>query len=187
MPRKPRFFLPSVSCHIIQRGNNREPIFFERENYQAYLQCLSEALNRYDCLLYAYVVMTNHVHLIITPKFQQGISLAMQYVGRHYVPYINYQFGRCGTLWESRFKASLVDSEKYLFTCMRYIELNLVTADMMKTPGEYEWSSYLENAFGREKLVLTPHEQYLSFSFDLKISTPLSKRVTLLFATLADC
>jgi len=106
--------------------------------------------------------MTSHVHLMITPKFQQGISLAMQYLGRHYVPYINYQFGRCGTLWESRFKASLIDSEKYLLTCMRYIELNPVRANMVKSPGEYEWSSYLDNAYGREKSAVIAHEKYLS-------------------------
>lgn len=162
MPRKPRFFLPDVPCHIIQRGNNRQAIFFERENYQAYLDWLSEALHRYECALHAYVLMTNHVHLMITPNSFHGISQVMQYLGRHYVPYINNQFGRCGTLWESRFKASLIDSESYLFACMRYIELNPVRAHMVKAPGQYEWSSYMENAYESDRMLLRPHEKYLA-------------------------
>ncbi len=160
MPRKPRFFLKDVPCHIVQRGNNREPIFFEDDDYRAYLEWLEEALIRYDCELHAYVLMTNHVHLLITPQTKEGISLTMQYVGRHYVPYINYLYGRSGTLWEGRFKASLVDSETYLLTCMRYIELNPVRANMVKAPGQYKWSSYRGNATQKEDPLLTPHPEY---------------------------
>jgi putative transposase len=160
MPRKPRFFLKGVPCHIVQRGNNREPIFFEKEDYLSYLEWLEEALIRYDCELHAYVLMTNHVHLLITPNTKNGISLTMQYVGRHYVPYINHMYARSGTLWEGRFKASLIDSETYLLTCMRYIELNPVRADMVKNPGEYKWSSYKGNSTQQEDFLLSPHPKY---------------------------
>ncbi len=162
MPRKPRFFLTGVPCHIVQRGNNREPIFFENDDYHAYLAWLEEALLRYGCELHAYVLMTNHVHLLITPNSKDGISLTMQYVGRHYVPYINHLYDRSGTLWEGRFKASLIDSETYLLTCMRYIELNPVRAHMVNAPGEYKWSSYKGNAYNKEDPILTPHVEYQS-------------------------
>ena len=166
MPRKPRFFVPGIPCHVIQRGNNRTPIFFANQDYQAYKTWLHEAFIRYECELHAYVLMTNHVHLLITPSSKQGISLSMQYLGRYYVPYINHQYQRCGTLWESRFKASLVDSEEYLLTCMRYIELNPVRAGMVKAPGEYSWSSYKCNAYGQSDVMLSAHASYLALSDD---------------------
>jgi putative transposase len=162
MPRKPRFFLPGVLCHVVQRGRNQDPIFFESSDYHAYLEWLEEGLERFECELHAYVLMTNHVHLLITPNDKQGISLTMQHMGRHYVPYINYTYGMSGSLWEGRFKASLIDSEAYLLTCMRYIELNPVRANMVKAPGEYKWSSYKGNANAKEDLILTPHTEYLA-------------------------
>ena len=162
MPRKPRFFLKGVPCHIVQRGNNREPIFFEKEDYLSYLEWLEEALIRYDCALHAYVLMTNHVHLLITTNSKDGISLTMQYIGRHYVPYINHMYDRSGTLWEGRFKASLIDSETYLLTCMRYIELNPIRANMVKSPGQYRWSSYKGNATQHDDPLITPHTKYQS-------------------------
>jgi len=160
MPRKPRFFLQGVPCHVVQRGNNREPIFFEADDYHAYLEWLEEALVHYDCELHAYVLMTNHVHLLITPNSKPGISHTMQYIGRHYVPYINHLYDRSGTLWEGRFKASLIDSETYLLTCMRYIELNPVRANMVNAPGKYKWSSYQGNAYAKDNPLLTPHSEY---------------------------
>lgn len=162
MPRKPRFFLPDVPCHVVQRGRNKDPIFFESSDYRAYLEWLEEGLERYECELHAYVLMTNHVHLLITPKNKQGISLTMQHMGRHYVPYINYTYGMSGSLWEGRFKSSLIDSEIYLLTCMRYIELNPVRANMVKSPGEYKWSSYKGNANAAEDPLLTPHLEFLN-------------------------
>ncbi len=160
MPRKPRFYLKGVPCHIVQRGNNREPIYFEKEDYLSYLEWLEEALIRYECEIHAYVLMTNHVHLLITPNTKKGISQTMQYVGRHYVPYINHMYGRSGTLWEGRYKASLIESESYLLTCMRYIELNPVRANMVKSPGQYKWSSYQSNATQKEDPLLTQHPKY---------------------------
>lgn len=160
MPRKPRFQVPGVPVHVVQRGNNRQAIFFEPSDYAAYLSWLHEALSRYDCKLHAYVLMTNHVHLLITPESRDSISRAMQYVGRHFVPYINVRYGRTGTLWEGRYKASLVQEERYLLVCMRYIEMNPVRAGMVKSPTHYRWSSYRANAQGQTDRLVTPHERY---------------------------
>ncbi len=160
MPRKPRMYLPGVPCHVIQRGNNREASFFTRQDYLFYMSCLGEACNRYHVAVHAYVLMTNHVHLLMTPDDSEGISRVMQSIGRRYVQYINKEYQRCGTLWESRHKASLVDAEQYLLTCYRYIELNPVAANMVKHPGDYAWSSYHHNACGEKNPVITQHDLY---------------------------
>jgi putative transposase len=160
MPRKPRFFLPGIPAHIVQRGHSREPVFFEESDYQAYLNWLKEAAERYDCAIHAYVLMTNHIHLLATPKDKDSISRMMQYIGRRYVPYINHSYGTSGSLWEGRFKASLVSDDQYLLTCMRYIELNPVRADMAKSPAHYRWSSYRHNTQGREDSIITEHALY---------------------------
>ena len=160
MPRKPRFFLPDVPVHIVQRGRGREPVFFEEDDYHAYLRWLTEAAERYECAVHAYVLMTNHIHVLATPKNKQGISRMMQNVGRCYVPYINHAYGTSGSLWEGRFKASLIYDELYLLSCMRYIELNPVRAAMVKRPGQYRWSSYRTNAQGKADNLITPHPLY---------------------------
>ena len=160
MPRKPRFYLPEVPVHAIQRGHSREPVFFEDKDYQAYLSWLYEAAERYDCAIHAYVLMTNHIHILATPKTSEGISRMMQYVGRRYVPYINYHYGTSGTLWEGRYKSSLIDEDDYLLICMRYIELNPVRADMVSHPRHYRWSSYRVNAEDKEEKGLTGHSLY---------------------------
>ena len=160
MPRKPRYYLPGVPVHVVQRGNNREPIFFEDNDYRTYLSWLLEGARKYRCTVHAYVLMTNHVHLLVTPKKEESISRMMQYVGRHYVPYINHTYGRTGTLWEGRYKGSLIQDEQYLLTCMRYIELNPVRAAMVKHPREYKWSSYPANAYGKDNPLVMPHECY---------------------------
>lgn len=161
MPRKPRFFLPDIPVHIIQRGHSREPVFFEDSDYRAYLDWMGEAARRYDCAIHAYVLMTNHIHILATPKDKQGISRLMQYIGRRYVPYMNHAYGTSGTIWEGRYKASLINDEQYLFTCMRYIELNPVRASMVSRPGRYRWSSYRANAQGKEDTLLTAHPLYV--------------------------
>ncbi len=117
-------------------------------------------MGRYGCELHAYVLMTNHVHLLLSPDTQQGISHLMQYVGRHYVPYVNRVYRRTGTLWEGRYKASLIQAERYLLVCMRYIELNPVRAGMVKSPAQYRWSSYRVNSQGHEDQLITPHDCY---------------------------
>jgi len=162
MPRKIRFYLPGLPVHAVQRGHSREAVFYEDADYRAYLGWLREAAERYHCAIHAYVLMANHVHILAAPRDSQGISRMIQYVGRRYVPYINYHYGSSGTLWEGRYKASLVHDDDYLLTCMRYIELNPVRADMVNHPREYRWSSYRANAEGREDPLITPHRLYLA-------------------------
>lgn len=160
MPRKPRFYVAGVPVHVVQRGHSREPVFLEDGDYQAYLGWLKEAAQRYGCAVHAYVLMTNHIHLLVTPERKDSVTLMMQYVGRRYVPYINVTYGTSGTLWEGRYKASLVQDEHYLLTCMRYIELNPVRAGMVRSPGHYRWSSYRTNAAGHAQTWVTPHAEY---------------------------
>ena len=146
MPRKPRFYLPNVPVHVVQRGHSREPIFFETQDYVTYLYWIKDSAAKYDIAVHAFVLMTNHVHLLLTPKETTSISLFMQYIGRRYVPYINYKYGKSGSLWEGRYKASLVQDDKYLLRVMKYIELNPVRACMVELPGEYRWSSFCHDS-----------------------------------------
>lgn len=161
MPRKPRYYLPDIPCHIIQRGNNRQASFFADDDYHFYLHCLTKSAKRYQCAIHAYVLMANHVHLLMTPTTAEGISRVMQSVGRRYVQYINHTYKRTGTLWEGRHKASLIQSSQYLLTCYRYIELNPVRAGMVDHPGDYEWSSYRTNSEGAANPLITAHPDYL--------------------------
>lgn len=162
MPRKPRFQVVGVPQHVIQRGNNRDPCFYSEEDYRRYLEDCQAAAARYHCHVHAYVLMTNHVHLLVTPMLEQGISGMMQVLGRRYVYYMNKTYQRTGTLWEGRYKSSLVDSERYLLTCMRYIELNPIRANMVEHPGEYAWSSYHANAQGKADRLIEQHPLYSS-------------------------
>jgi putative transposase len=160
VPRKPRFSLPGVPQHVIQRGNNREPCFLAEQDYRRYLEDLAATAQKSSCRIHAYVLMTNHVHLLVTPMQESGIGEMMQALGRRYVRYVNNAYRRTGTLWEGRYKASLIDSDAYLLACMRYIELNPVRAEMVKHAGEYKWSSYGANAQGRIDTLLAPHSLY---------------------------
>lgn len=166
MPRKPRFYLPGIPAHIVQRGNSRQATFFCDDDYAAYLEWLREGAQRHACAVHAYVLMTNHVHLLVTPVFPESISHLIQYVGRHYVTYVNHTYRKSGTLWEGRHKGCLIASDEYLLACMRYIELNPVRAGMVTTPGEYRWSSYRLNAMGGEPGWLNPHALYLALGRD---------------------
>ena len=161
MPRKPRMYLPDIPAHIVQRGNNREPCFFAEDDYRFYLDRLGRALKRYKVKLHAYVLMTNHVHLLMTPNDTQGISKVMLLLGQQYVQYINRTYRRSGTLWEGRHKASIVNVDEYLLCCYRYIELNPVNADMVNTPEEYQWSSYRYHAWGDDVPIINAHELYI--------------------------
>ncbi|WP_458735130.1 transposase [Zobellella taiwanensis] len=161
MPRRKRCYLAGVPSHVVQRGNNRQPCFFCDEDRGFYIKVLGEVLERFEVALHAYVLMTNHVHLLMTPASEQGISRVMQCLGRSYVGYVNQRYRRTGTLWEGRHKASLIDTEPYLLNCQRYIELNPVRAGMAEQPGQYHWSSYQANARGKPVACLTPHEVYL--------------------------
>ena len=162
MSRKTRMYLPGVPTHVVQRGNNRDACFFAEEDFQFYKEVLAEGLNRYGAQLHAYCLMTNHVHLLITPNFTDSISRILQHIGRQYVCYINKTYKRSGTLWEGRHKSSLVDAENYLLVCYRYIELNPVVAGIVKMPEEYPWSSYNANVWGKGDSLVAPHELYLN-------------------------
>ncbi|MGH8455958.1 MAG: transposase [Stenotrophobium sp.] len=166
MARLPRYGLPSQPQHVIQRGNNRGPIFFASEDYGFFLKCLREGCESHSCAIHAYVLMTNHVHLLVTPEAADGISKLMQSVGRRYVQYVNYTYQRSGTLWEGRYKAVPMDSESYLMTCYRYIEMNPVRAGMVTHPGGYRWSSYPFNADGKPDELLQPHALYQALGLD---------------------
>ncbi len=160
MARLPRVVVPGHPLHVIQRGNNRQAIFFADQDYNRFHNDLRAASLRFDCVIHAYVYMTNHVHLLITPNTRQGISLMMQSVGRRYVRYINDVYGRSGTLWEGRFKSAVIDSDRYLFVCSRYIEMNPVRASMVTLPQDFPWSSYHYNAVGKADSIISPHSLY---------------------------
>lgn len=169
MPRKPRFNLVGIPQHVIQRGNNREACFYAEEDYQRYLDDLRESTVKFDCRIHAYVLMTNHVHLLVTPMAKYGISQMMQALGRRYVYYVNKTYKRTGTLWEGRYKSSLIDSDRYLLTCMRYIELNPIRASMVNHPGEYKWSSYHANAQGDIEPLIESHPLYIELGTTAKV------------------
>jgi REP-associated tyrosine transposase len=162
MARLPRICLPGIPQHIIQRGNNRQVCFASEEDFAAYTHWLKEYSLKYKVAIHAFVLMTNHVHLLATPETEDGISRLMQTLGRHYVRYFNYSYKRTGTLWEGRFKSCIVDAEHYLLICQRYIELNPVRAGMVEAPGDYTWSSYRANGLGQEIKLCSPHELYLA-------------------------
>ena len=166
MARLPRIDLAGVAQHVIQRGNNRLPCFLDDEDRHCYLRCLLDALLRFDCELHAYVLMTNHTHLLITPRNVGAVSRLMHTFSRNYVGTFNARHGRTGTLWEGRYKACLVDSERYSLTCYRYIELNPVRAGMVEVPAAYRWSSYLANALAQANDLLAPHPAYRALGSD---------------------
>jgi putative transposase len=160
LPRRPRIHLDGVPLHLVQRGHNRQPCFFAEADYWAYLNWLGEAARKAGCQIHAYALMTNHVHLLLTPADAQSVPRMMVALGRQYVPYINAAYQRSGTLWEGRYKSSLIQTEAYLLACMRYIELNPVRAGMCADPADYRWSSYRANALGETASWLTPHPLY---------------------------
>ncbi|MBL4760405.1 MAG: transposase [Mariprofundaceae bacterium] len=162
MPRKPRFYVAGLPVHVVQRGNNRQAIFFDDADYRAYLTWLHDAAQKYGCAIHAYVLMSNHVHILVTPENVDGVSRMMQYVGRRYVPYINHRYQRSGTLWEGRYKSSLIDADGYLLACSRYIEVNPVRASMVKHPRDYIWSSYGCNGEGEADKLIQPHTLYMA-------------------------
>lgn len=160
MPRRPRIHLAGMPLHIVQRGHNRDACFFADEDYLAYREWLGEAIKATGCQLHAYVQMTNHVHLLLTPPEPVAVSRLAISLGRRYVQYINKTYRRTGTLWDSRYKSSLVQTDAYLLLCQRYIELNPVRAAMVDDPVHYRWSSYRANGLGLPDPLLTPHEVY---------------------------
>jgi len=162
MPRRPRLDLPNVPQHVVQRGNDRQPCFFISTDYERYHHELREIALHEGCAVHAYVLMTNHVHLLMTPSATGQIARIMQDLGRRYVRYVNDRHHRTGTLWEGRYKACLVDTDEYLLRCYRYIELNPVRAAMVKTPELYRWSSHGANGFAQDDPLVRPHATYVA-------------------------
>lgn len=162
MPRLPRLCPVGIPQHVIQRGNNRQICFSADEDMAAYAHWLHEYAIKFHVHIHAWVFMTNHVHLLLTPWQENGVSRMMQSLGRYYVRYYNKTYRRSGTLWEGRFKSCLVESTDYLLQCYRYIELNPVRAGMVDDPSEYVWSSYRCNGLGVSSKLITPHETYLA-------------------------
>lgn len=167
MPRKPRFYLPGVPLHAVQRGHNKAAIFFDDFDYLEYLRCLKQAADGCGCAVHAYVLMTNHIHLLLTPDNSMSIARLFQSLGRHYVAYINETYNRRGSLWDGRYKSTLIQSQIYLLTCQRYIEMNPVRAGMVDHPAKYRWSSYGINALGVSNPIVSPHVEYRSLGNSL--------------------
>lgn len=161
MARQPRYVLPGQVQHVIQRGNNRAAVFGRDEDFEFYLGCLMEACGAYEVAVHAYVLMPNHVHLLLTPARAAGISKVMQSVGGRYAQYVNSGYRRTGTVWGGRYRSTVIDAERYLLACMRYVELNPVRAGCVSRPSEYRWSSYRCNAEGEKNPVITGHPVYL--------------------------
>ena len=166
MGRLPRYVVPGQPQHVIQRGNNRSRVFGADADYEYFYRCLAIACDVYRCSVHAYVLMTNHVHLLVTPHSQGSVAAMMQDIGRRYVRYFNTSYDRTGPLWEGRYKASLIDSERYLLTCYRYIELNPVRSGMVVAPEHHRWSSYRANALAEDDPLVSPHPGYSSLGPD---------------------
>ncbi len=161
MARLPRFDIPGVPLHIVQRGNNRLPCFLGDHDRRRHLSLLADALAATDCQMHAYVLMDNHVHLLVTSSRAGGASKMMQRLGRGYVAEFNRRHGRTGTLWEGRFKSSIIESDRHVLVCCRCIELNPVRAGMVVAAAAFRWSSHAGNAVGHGDALLTPHPCYL--------------------------
>jgi len=162
MPRRPRLFIPGLSQHVIQRGNNRGAIFRAPFDYQFFFTVLCHAAGRCGVEVHGYVLMTNHFHLIVTAASPTGLPEMMQTIGRTYVRFFNSRYERTGALWEGRYRASMLHDEKYWTTCLRYVELNPVRAGLVATPELYRWSSYRTHALGQQDPLVGPHPLYLA-------------------------
>jgi putative transposase len=161
MPRHSRLVIPDVPLHIWQRAVDRRACFGGIHDYELYLGLVSELSRKFDCRVHAYVLMTNHVHLVLSSPDTQGYSLFMKDLAQRYATKFNRSNARGGPLWEGRFRSSPLDTVEYLLICHRYVELNPVRAGMVNSPDEYPWSSHLSNAFGQPSLFLRPHAEYL--------------------------
>lgn len=160
MARLPRLVVPGQPHHVIQRGNDRRLTFRDDSDYEAFLGWLGSAARQFKVAIHAYVLMPNHLHLLVTPTDDSGLGRMMQWVGRYYVPYFNQKYDRAGTLWQGRYKTTVIDSERYFLTCSRYIELNPVRAGMLADPDKYRWSSYSHHVGGAANPLITDHALY---------------------------
>jgi putative transposase len=160
MTRRRRFFVPGYPLHVVQRGNDRCTIFLDDNDRTRYLDFLVEAAERHECAIHCYVLMGNHVHLLMTPATERSLAATMQSVGIRYVRYFNTSYERTGGLWESRYRASLVNTDRYLAACYRYIELNPVRANLVPHPADWPWSSHRLHAYGEPDRVVSVHDYY---------------------------
>jgi putative transposase len=160
MARLPRYLAPELPLHIVQRGNDRQTIHLDDADQRSFRTCLADAASRHGLAIHAYVSMSNHFHLLATPTHASSVAKTLQSVGRRYVWHFNQRYGRTGSLWEGRYHATVIDSERYLFACFRYIELNPVRAGIVADPGAYRWSSHRHNAHGEPDSLVTPHPLY---------------------------
>lgn len=160
MARRLRYILPGVAVHVIQRGVNRVACFRADTDYLVYLSQLRQLCAKHGCAIHAYCLMTNHVHLLLTPNTTEACTSVMHDLGRRYVPYFNRRHDRTGTLWEGRFRSCIVESASYVLACYRYIELNPVRAEMVDHPAGYPWSSYGANSGARSDPSLSPHAEF---------------------------
>ena len=160
MARLGRYFLKDQPLHVIQRGIDRHAVFFSPDDYARYRDWLIEAADEYGCAVHAYVLMKNHVHLLVTPSTADSLPRTMQSLGRRYVRYINGAHKRTGTMWEGRYRAAPIDSDTYFLACCRYIELNPVRARMAKHPRDYQWSSFCAHADGKKDAAVSDHRLY---------------------------
>jgi len=164
MARLPRLVVPQQPLHIMHRGNNRQNIFETDDDITRIKEDIEQGLKKSGCLLHAYVIMNNHLHLLVTPNSKEQLSAFMQSMANRYVRYYNSLHQRTGTIWEGRYKSCLVDSEKYLFSLYKYIEMNPVKANMVSNVAEYKWSSYPYNALGQPDKLITEHTLYNKLS-----------------------
>lgn len=160
MARLPRFVLPDQPHHIIQQGNDSQLIFREDEDYQRFLVWLKESAREFKVAIHAYVLMPNHLHLLASPSTEEGLAQMMQRLGRYYVPWYNAKYVRTGSLFQGRFKTSLIDSKQYFMLCSRYIELNPVRNGQVADALDYPWSSYPHHAGVKPDPVVTDHALY---------------------------
>lgn len=173
MARLPRLVVPNQPHHVIQRGNDRQLIFRETADYLFFLDRLRDGSRQFKVAIHAYVLMPNHLHLLVTPSDEQGLSRMMQWIGRLYVPYFNHKYHRTGTLWQGRYRATVIDAERYLMLCSRYIELNPVRAGLAPSAGDYPWSSYQHHVGIKSDPVITDHALYWSLG-----NTPFEREAT---------
>lgn len=160
MARRMRLVWPGVALHVIQRGVNRAACFLAEADYLVYLSNLRQLSAKHGCTMHAYCLMTNHVHLLLTPNTAESCTALMRDLGQRYVPYFNSRHGRTGTLWEGRFRSCIAESARYVLACYRYIELNPVRAGMASDPAGYPWSSYAVNSGVRSDPFLAPHPEF---------------------------
>lgn len=161
MARLPRYFIPDVPLHVIQRGNNRQRIYVDDADRRMFLEFLRSASVLHGLAIHAYVLMPNHFHLLVTPAAAHTVARTLQSLGRRYVAHFNERHERTGTLWEGRYRATPIDSERYLFVCHCYIELNPVRASLVESAAAFRWSSHRHNAHGTVDRFVTPHPLYV--------------------------